>query len=294
MPELPEVETVLRGLVPYVHEAHIIQVTLTRPNLRFSFPKDFPKVLVGQMILGLERRSKYLLFHLNNGYSMISHLGMSGSWRLVMSEGASKDVSMEQSKSPKHDHVMIALLTKTQQRIRLVYNDPRRFGFLLLAKTVQLPIHPLLKKLGPEPFGGLTFSGKNSLTGTYLTRVFASKMTPLKTVLLDQSVVAGLGNIYVCEALWRAALCPKRPASSLKGWAVEKLVAHIYSVIDEAIIAGGSSLRDHRQVDGRLGYFQNQFSIYGRAGEACLRCGGMVEVMRQAGRSTFYCPSCQN
>ncbi|CBI75872.1 Formamidopyrimidine-DNA glycosylase [Bartonella clarridgeiae 73] len=290
MPELPEVETIRRGLNPFLTGAKIISVKLNRKNLRFPFPEAFSERLVGRTIVKLGRRAKYLLFYLSRNETILSHLGMSGSWR-IEGEFLKKEHSSV-SKLVAHDHCIINVQAKDDRIYRLTYNDVRRFGFMLLTDTRKLYEHPLLKRLGVEPM-------KNTLSGAYLKKAFVNKKTSLKTALLDQSIVAGLGNIYVCEALWRSHLSPQRSAFTL---ALEDLcmlesanflAQNICDVITEAIVAGGTSLRDYMHADGSLGYFQHYFSVYGREGKECLNCEIPIVRILQSGRSSFYCPQCQ-
>ncbi|MGF0537588.1 bifunctional DNA-formamidopyrimidine glycosylase/DNA-(apurinic or apyrimidinic site) lyase [Agrobacterium sp. ES01] len=295
MPELPEVETVRRGLAPVMEQAIITRLVLRRPDMRFPFPADFAMNVAGQRIISLSRRAKYLLIDLENGLTIVSHLGMSGSFRIEA--GGTADVPgdflMERSKDEKHDHVIFHLEGPSGPS-RVIYNDPRRFGFMDLAPRSELATLPAFRDLGPEPVG-------NSLDAEYLATRFAGKAQPIKLALLDQKVIAGLGNIYVCEALWRTGISPLRPASSLltKTGRMKKelpaLVDAIRQVIADAIAAGGSSLRDHIQTDGSLGYFQHSFKVYDREGEACLSpgCGATIQRITQGGRSTFYCARCQ-
>ena len=297
MPELPEVETVRRGLQPVMEGAHIDSVELRRPNLRFPCPPDFNKRLAGQEIIALGRRAKYLLIHLETSDVVLCHLGMSGSFRVDQDEEeehpAPGKFHHERSKAEKHDHAVFHLKGVDGRNIRVVYNDPRRFGFMLLHDDGRLDSHPLLAGLGIEPTG-------NALDGAELAERLRGKKTSLKAALLDQRIIAGLGNIYVCEALWRARLSPRRTAASIvskRGTSerCERLATAIRAVIAEAIAAGGSSLRDYVKADGSLGYFQHAFKVYDREGQPCLReeCGGTVRRIVQAGRSTFFCPSCQ-
>jgi formamidopyrimidine-DNA glycosylase len=297
MPELPEVETVKRGLQPFMEGATIQSVEQRRPDLRFPFPASFAERLTGHKISSLERRAKYLILHIDNGLGLISHLGMSGSYR-IEHEGKSDtpgDFQHERSKNAAHDHVVFHLIGSDGTARRIVYNDPRRFGFMLFAEPGELNTHPLVKDLGTEPTG-------NRLDGSLVARLFARKAAPLKAALLDQKLIAGLGNIYVCEALWRAELSPVRLAGSIAGPAGEatplsdRLATSIRSVIADAIKAGGSSLKDYRQADGALGYFQHSFSVYDREGSPCPRvgCDGTIARIVQSGRSTFYCPVCQH
>lgn len=296
MPELPEVETVRRGLEPAMEGARIVEVEQRRPDLRFPFPSGFSSRLTGRVVEALGRRAKYLLIHLEDGAVLICHLGMSGSFRVE--NGAAEDLpgafALERSKDEKHDHVVLWLQGRDGTPIRVVYNDPRRFGFMLLARASELNEHPLLAGLGIEPTS-------NALDGALLAERLAGKRAPLKAALMDQHVIAGLGNIYVCEALWRASLSPRRMAATIAGRdgsataRSERLAEAIRSVILDAIAAGGSSLRDHRQTDGSLGYFQHTFNVYDREGEPCRKagCSGTIRRIVQGGRSTFYCPACQ-
>lgn len=297
MPELPEVETVKRGLSPTMEGAVMRRVELRRPDLRFPLPRDFVARLTGRQIIGLARRAKYLLIDLDDGTTVICHLGMSGSFRIEKGEGADQpgDFHHARSKDEKHDHVIFHLEQSQARGVaRVIYNDPRRFGFMHLALRNELDAYPPFRDLGPEPIG-------NALDAKYLAGRFASKQQPLKTALLDQKVIAGLGNIYVCEALWRSHLSPRRTAASLvtasgrPKKALQALTDAIRAVIADAIAAGGSSLRDHIQTDGTLGYFQHSFCVYDREGESCRTpgCGGTVERMVQGGRSSFYCHHCQ-
>lgn len=290
MPELPEVETVRRGLQPVLEGAIISGVTLGRPALRYPFPERFSERLVGRRVLGLDRRSKYLLWDVEGGEMLLAHLGMSGSFRIENAAGPGATGStpgafaLARSRDARHDHVRFEL----RGGMAVIYNDPRRFGFMDLLPRADMEQHPRLAGLGVEPTS-------NRFSAATLS-AFASRRTPLKAALLDQGVVSGLGNIYVCEALWRAGLDPRRPASALADPAVaERLALAIRAVIAEAIEAGGSTLRDHMRTDGTLGYFQHRFAVYDREGEACRRpgCGGTVARIRQSGRSTFFCPSCQ-
>lgn len=293
MPELPEVETVRRGLAPTMEDARIARLELRRPDLRFPLPPSFAERVSGRKILGLGRRAKYLLIDLDDGGTIIAHLGMSGSFRIE--DGASETVPggfhMERSKDGKHDHVIFHLETAAGES-RVIYNDPRRFGFMIMASRAELDSHPSLRDLGPEPVG-------NSLSAELLAARFAGKSQGLKQALLDQRNIAGLGNIYVCEALWRARLAPSRPAASLvtpggkPRAALIALTQAIREVIAEAIEAGGSSLRDHIQTDGTLGYFQHRFSVYDREGAPCPVCGTAIRRAVHGGRSSFYCEICQ-
>ncbi|MBL8584916.1 MAG: bifunctional DNA-formamidopyrimidine glycosylase/DNA-(apurinic or apyrimidinic site) lyase [Rhizobiaceae bacterium] len=294
MPELPEVETVRRGLQPAMEGAAILSVETRRPDLRFALPLDISSRLAGQRIVSLGRRAKYLLVTAQDGTVLICHLGMSGSFR-VEEGGAGATPGLfhyERSKDTAHDHVLFHLEGSDGRRARVVYNDPRRFGFMLFAAADGS--HPMLDGLGVEPTG-------NALDGALLASLLAGRKTPLKAALLDQSLIAGLGNIYVSEALWRAGLSPRRAAGSIVTAAggptprTERLAAAVRSVIADAIAAGGSSLRDYMHADGSLGYFQHAFSVYDREGEPCRKpgCGGHVGRIVQSGRSTFFCAACQ-
>lgn len=289
MPELPEVETVRRGLQPVLEGATITSVTLARPALRYPFPERFSERLAGRRVLSVGRRSKYLLWEIEGDEMLLAHLGMSGSFRIEAPEGTGGGsmpgaFALARSRDTRHDHVRFEL----QGGTAVIYNDPRRFGFMDLQPRAEMERHPRLVGLGIEPTSNL-FSADT-------LAALAERRTPLKAALLDQGIVTGLGNIYVCEALWRAELDPRRPASVLTdGRVAERLASAIRTVIAEAIEAGGSTLRDHMRTDGTLGYFQHRFAVYDREGEPCQRfdCGGTVTRIRQAGRSTFFCPSCQ-
>jgi len=295
MPELPEVETVRRGLQPVLEGARIVSVETRRPNLRYPFPERFAERLAGRTVTALGRRAKYLTAHIEGGPVLICHLGMSGSFRIEMDGDLDTPgiFHHERSKASAHDHVVFNLTTSKGDPSRIVFNDPRRFGFMLFAEGTA-DEHPMLAGLGVEPTG-------NALDGRLLASLFRDKKTPLKAALLDQSLIAGLGNIYVSEALWRAGLSPLRAAGTIAtggrkaAEASEKLADAVRSVIADAIAAGGSSLRDYMHTDGSLGYFQHSFSVYDREGIACPKpgCAGHVERVVQSGRSTFYCPVCQ-
>lgn len=295
MPELPEVETVRRGLAPTLEGARIVRLDQNRPDLRFPFPADFKARLAGRSITALSRRSKYLLADLDSGDVLVMHLGMSGSFRIEADvEHTPGAFALARSKDPKHDHVVFHLKTAKGEDARVIYNDPRRFGFMTLVPRPELSSHPLFVELGIEPLG-------NELNGETLSRLFAGRKTPMKAALLNQKLIAGLGNIYVCEALWRTGLSPTRQAGSIAGKTgkatarTTALAAHIRETLQEAIEAGGSSLRDHTQADGSLGYFQHNFAVYDQEGEACRRegCTGTIARIVQSNRSTFHCPKCQ-
>jgi formamidopyrimidine-DNA glycosylase len=287
MPELPEVETVRRGLAPAMEGAKVAKVEVRDRRLRWSLAKDFEKRITGKTVEGLGRRAKYLLADLSSGDVLLMHLGMSGSFR-VGKDAKPGVYYHEKSKSRSHDHVVFHMSNGQT----VTFNDPRRFGSMKLVARARLDDEKLLRSLGPEPLG-------NEFDAAMLARACAGKKTSLKAALSDQRVVAGLGNIYVCEALFRAHLSPKRQASTIadrKGQPNERAVAlvdAIKSVLKDAIEAGGSSLRDHRRADGSLGDFQHNFRVYDREGEPCPSCKGKIKRIVQNGRSTFYCPSCQ-
>ncbi|PRD44195.1 DNA-formamidopyrimidine glycosylase [Phyllobacterium phragmitis] len=296
MPELPEVETVRRGLQPVMEGALLVSVEQNRADLRFPFPERFADRLANRRIEALGRRAKYLTIHLDGGLCIISHLGMSGSYRIELEDKARTAGAFhhDRSKNTLHDHLVMNIERKGGGLARIIYNDPRRFGFMALAEPGMLDSHPMLSGLGVEPTG-------NALSGELLAGLFAGKQAPLKAALLDQRLIAGLGNIYVCEALWRAGLSPVRKAATIvtpngrKTAGADALAFAIRDVIADALAAGGSSLRDYIGADGSLGYFQHSFSVYDREGASCPRpgCGGTVERIVQSGRSTFFCARCQ-
>jgi formamidopyrimidine-DNA glycosylase len=282
MPELPEVETVRRGLEPVMVGQVISHAETRRPDLRWPLPQRMAERLTGQRVERLRRRSKYLLADLSSGETLLVHLGMSG--RLLISGAVIGQFHHDLPAPQKHDHVVIDMASGT----RVTFNDARRFGAMDLMATAEAESHPLLAALGPEPLG-------NAFSEDYLAARLRGRNTPVKSALLDQQVVAGLGNIYVCEVLYRAGISPDRRAAALTANEASALVPIIREVLSEAIEAGGSSLRDYRQADGELGYFQHSFRVYGREGEACATpgCGGTIARMVQSGRSSFYCPVCQ-
>ena len=316
MPELPEVETVRRGLQPVMEGSTIVRAEARRKDLRFPFQKDFVARLEGQVVTGLGRRAKYLLADLASGDVLLMHLGMSGSFRVIEGEDQKTPGKFHHPRNEDraHDHVVFHMSSGAA----IVFNDPRRFGYMKIIARHALEGEPLLSGLGPEPLG-------NEFDAAMLARSCANKKTSLKAALLDQRVVAGLGNIYVCEALFRSQLSPRRLAATLatkagsrKGVAAgqrkgvaggqrisvaggeptdhaKRLVNAIHAVLNQAIKAGGSSLRDHRQTSGELGYFQHSFQVYDREGEKCQTagCSGIVRRFTQNGRSTFWCPKCQ-
>ncbi|GAD09417.1 formamidopyrimidine-DNA glycosylase [Gluconobacter frateurii NBRC 103465] len=276
MPELPEVETVMRGFRTAFEGQRIRHVTVNRPDLRWPFPLDLRERLEGQDVLSFHRRAKYILMRVGNGTSMMLHLGMSG--RLLLGQSG-----MNTTPS-KHEHLVL----ETENGARAGLVDPRRFGMVDLVATDQENAHRLLSGLGIEPLS-------EGMTGLYLHSLMQSKRTPIKTALLDQRLIVGLGNIYVCEALFRSHIHPTRMAMSLSKREANSLAASIQAILTEAIASGGSSLRDYVQADGTKGGFQDMHLVYGREGEACLKCGTGYPVSRitQAGRSTFYCANCQ-
>jgi formamidopyrimidine-DNA glycosylase len=293
MPELPEVETVMRGLQPVLEGRVIAQVALRRAGLRFPFPDDFARRLMGRRVTGLWRRAKYILARLDSGDVLLVHLGMTGRFTVFSAAGRRNlgefyfEAAAGEAGEGPHDHVVLTL----DDRTRVVYTDPRRFGIMDLFPESQAADHKLLRGIGPEPLG-------NAFDAGYLAARLSGKAAPLKAALLDQRVVAGLGNIYVCEALFRAGLSPRRKAKTL----VKKrgddprlaaLVGHIRAVLAEAIAAGGSTLQDFAHTDGAEGQFQQRFQVYDREGQPCLSCGADIRRLVQAGRSTFYCRNCQ-
>jgi formamidopyrimidine-DNA glycosylase len=280
MPELPEVETVRRGLLPVMEGQRIDQAQVNRPDLRFALPPNMAARLTGQVVQALRRRSKYILADLSSGETLLIHLGMSG--RMLISGTQLGQFHHAHPAPEKHDHVVLTM----QSGARVTFNDPRRFGAMDLMPTASWQAHKLLADLGPEPLG-------NTFNETYLAQRLANRATPIKSALLDQKVVSGLGNIYVCEVLHRAGIAPTRLAGDLTAQQAAALVPLIRAVLVEAIEAGGSSLRDYRQADGELGYFQHTFRVYDREGQPCLACATLIVRLVQSGRSSFYCPSCQ-
>lgn len=272
MPELPEVETIVRGLRPQLVGRRLVRVIARRPDLRIPLPPQFAGRLRGRRVESLRRRAKYILAGLDDGAVLIAHLGMSGQWLARRCEDAGQPGA--------HDHVEF----ETDDGMLLTYRDPRRFGLMTLTRENELGEHPLLASLGLEPLG-------NEFNGPALSAALAGRRTPVKAALLDQRVVAGIGNIYACEALYRAGISPRRMAASVPGVRAERLAAAIRSVLAEAIEAGGSSLRDYVQSSGELGYFQHFFQVYGREGEPCpgCDCGAAIRRIVQSGRSTFFC-----
>ncbi|MBD3730770.1 MAG: bifunctional DNA-formamidopyrimidine glycosylase/DNA-(apurinic or apyrimidinic site) lyase [Sphingomonadales bacterium] len=270
MPELPEVETTVRGLARFMEGARIERVTLNRADLRRPFPPELVQLLTGATVTGLGRRAKYGLIHTDRAQSLVFHLGMSGRWRIDPAE------------ADRHDHLVIDTADH-----RFALCDPRRFGSVDLVATDALAAWPQFAVMGPEPLG-------EELTAAHLKAAFAGRKQAIKVLLLDQRIVAGLGNIYVCEALFRARIDPRKPAGKVSRPALDRLVPAIKAVLAQSIEDGGSSLRDYARPDGQLGYFATRFDVYGREGEACHRDdGGTIARIVQGGRSTWYCPECQ-
>ncbi len=283
MPELPEVETVRRGLLPVMEGRRIARAEVRRPDLRWPFPERMAERLTGATVRGIGRRSKYLLLDLDTGETLLVHLGMSGRM-LVGGRVLGEFVHDVGADGSPHDHVVFHM----EDGGRVTFNDARRFGVMDLWPSAEIAEHRLLRDIGPEPLG-------NGFSTEVLAQAFKGKAAPVKAALLDQRVVAGLGNIYVSEALARAGIHPARAAGRISAERLGRLVPAIRDVLAEAIEAGGSTLRDHRQADGELGYFQHSFRAYGREGQPCLSegCGGTVRRIVQGGRSSFYCPDCQ-
>lgn len=275
MPELPEVETVRRGLAPVLEGRTLVRVEARRVGLRLPFPNDFAGRLRGRRVKAVDRRAKFLLFRLDGGEVLIAHLGMSGSFRIFHRNPPAPGA---------HDHVIF----ETDAGVTLYYHDPRRFGLMILTREEDLETHSMLAGLGPEPL-------EPGFDGAFLAQRLRGRRSPIKMALMDQKVIAGLGNIYASEILFRAGLSPRRKADTIRGARAGRLAGAVREVLDEAIAAGGSSLRDHRAPDGELGYFQHRFAVYGRQGETCPDCDcdpaltGGIRRLVQAGRSTFYC-----
>lgn len=275
MPELPEVETVRRALVPAMEDRQILHAHVGRPDLRWPLPDQLASRLEGRVVGGLQRRGKYVLLPLDQGETMLLHLGMSGSIRI------------HQAQPPigKHDHIVLTMGSGMANAAEswIVFNDPRRFGWLDLYRG---EVHPMLVDMGPEPLG-------TSFSANHLVAALAGRKGPIKTALLDQALVAGIGNIYACEALFMAGLSPRRKAGTIRGGRADRLVAAIRSVLASAIEDGGTSLRDHVQPGGEIGYFVQRLTVYGREGQLCKTCGATIRRIIQSGRSSFYCPDCQ-
>ena len=280
MPELPEVETVRRGLAPAMEGRRILALDVNRPDLRYPFPPSFAGRVSGMTVERLGRQAKFLTAELSSGEMLIMHLGMSGRFTVV--GGDVIQFSSEENSEARHDHVVFHM----EGGIRVTYNDPRRFGFMELWPLAQWQAYPRLKDIGPEPLS-------NGFSAVYLDEVLVRRTAPIKAALLDQKVIAGLGNIYVCEALFRAGISPRRKSSTIKGDRSGRLAQAINEVISEAIDAGGSTLKDFAATDGALGYFQHRFRVYDREGEPCPDCGSQIKRIVQSGRSTFFCGTCQ-
>lgn len=287
MPELPEVETVRRGLAPTLDGAVIGRVEARRPDLRFPFPAGFARRLTGASVQSLDRRGKFLLAPLSTGDALIMHLGMTG--RFTVDDARSLrpgQFAREHGTDPRHDHVVFHLKTKAGAGATITYNDPRRFGYMDLVAFASIEKSTHFNAMGPEPLGP-------AFTREHFNQSLKARTGPIKTALLDQRLVAGIGNIYACEALFRAGISPKRRASSVAGRRGERLHEAIIAVLTEAIAAGGSTLQDFAGADGALGYFQHRFDVYGREAQPCGVCGACVRKLTQGGRSTFYCSRCQ-
>jgi formamidopyrimidine-DNA glycosylase len=287
MPELPEVETVMTGLKPAFEGHRFTHVETRRKDLRIPFPKDFAKRLTGRRVKKLWRRAKYIMADLDDGETLVIHLGMSGSMSVYAQGKDRKLGQFHYERAPdelgKHDHVVF----DTDAPARVMFNDHRRFGLMTLIDTDKIERHKLFKDVGVEPLSA-------DFDAAFLKAALKGKKTPIKSALLDQRIIAGLGNIYVCEALWRARISPRRGAARVKPAEIAELVPTIKAVLREAVKAGGSSLRDHKQVHGELGYFQHHFAVYGREKKLCQRAdGGVIKRIVQSGRSSFYCPVCQ-
>lgn len=280
MPELPEVETVKQGIEPAMRGKVIVDVQVNRYDLRVPVPSDITKALTGQRVESLQRRGKYILVFTGGPQTVVMHLGMSGRMRAYAPQ---ETVTRE-----KHDHIILTM----DDGNAIVFNDPRRFGMVFTVPQDTWESHKAFASMGPEPLG-------NDFNAPVLGKAVARRLTNIKTTLLDQRIVAGIGNIYACEALYRAGIAPQRAAGDLVSDELEALVQSIKVVLNEAIAAGGSSLKDYRQADGQLGYFQHGFAVYDREGQLCRNSGceqssrGVIKRIIQAGRSTFYCPSCQ-
>lgn len=276
MPELPEVETVCRGIAPFIESATLEHVVLNRPNLRIPFPEFLHERLQGLTVRRVERLAKYVLIHLSDAKILVIHLGMSGQVKIVQDYAAYSEI--------KHDHMILCF----DENKALVYNDPRRFGMVMLFDDAQtLNADPAFAKMGPDPLGA-------DFSAEILAERLGARRTYIKAALLDQRVVAGLGNIYVCEALFMAGVHPQRRADDISAQEAARLYTAIVEVLQKAIKAGGSTLKDYRSADGKLGYFQNELLVYGREEAPCYQCGkAAIKRIVQSGRSTFYCPSCQ-
>ena len=292
MPELPEVETIKSGLFPLMNGKKIQLCKTFRENVRYDFHKDLEEITSGATVIDIQRRAKYILIHLDNNYSIICHMGMSGKFVIYKDEKITDDSNF--SFLQKHDHLLFLINQddKSNNMLAITYNDPRRFGFIILEKTSQLKQEKHIAKLGIEPLG-------DSLTPEYLKKVMTGKNQPIKTFLLDQKYIAGLGNIYVCEALWKCGISPIKPAKDVSKSKYQMLCDEIQNILHLAIKSGGSSLNDYRQVNGSMGYFQHNFQVYDQEGKVCSTviknkaCNGIIKRIKQGGRSTFYCEKCQ-
>lgn len=271
MPELPEVETIKRGLAPLLVSQQIRSVKLNRLNLRYPFPSDFAKRLTGRTIVNVDRRAKYLKISLDDGNVLVAHLGMTGKFIFNKSQA-----------NPKHHHVEMEFL---DGRI-LIYNDPRRFGYMELCANIDIDTHHMFKHLGPEPLS-------DQFNTYYLSEALKHKKAPIKTVIMDQSIVVGVGNIYACEALFKTNISPTLPSNLVSKNQIKKLVNEIKFILDDAIKSGGSTLKDFAHVNGDSGYFQHKFLVYGRDGQNCYTCNTKIKRIVQTGRATFYCSNCQ-
>lgn len=280
MPELPEVETVRRGLSPVMEGRRVLRLEVNRPDLRFPFPDRFQQRVEGSTIVRMGRRAKFLVTELSTQEALIMHLGMSG--RFTVNNDATAEFHHDPGTNPKHDHVVFHM----EGGATVTYNDPRRFGFMEMWPIAQIEDYPRVKHLGPEPLS-------NHFSAAYLDEALVGKAAPVKAALLDQSIIAGLGNIYVCEALFRAGISPRRKSSTLIGARNARLAPFINDVITEAIAAGGSSISDFSNASGELGYFQKRFDVYDREGQPCTTCGAAIKRLVQSGRSSFYCSTCQ-
>ena len=277
---MPEVETVRRGLTPAMQGQIIARLQVNRPDLRFPFPDRFIERVEGARITLMGRRAKFLVAELSTDDALIMHLGMSG--RFTVDTEATADFHQKAGPNPAHDHVIFHM----SNGATVTYNDPRRFGFMELWPMDQLDRYPRIEHLGPEPLS-------NQFNAAYLGDALRGKSAPIKSALLDQAIVAGLGNIYVCEALFRSGISPRRKAQSVAGKRAERLAPAINEVIAEAIAAGGSSISDFASASGELGYFQKHFSVYDREGAPCDACGSEIKRIVQSGRSSFFCGACQ-
>jgi formamidopyrimidine-DNA glycosylase len=286
MPELPEVETVRGGLAPVLEGHRLARVEARRPDLRFPLPVNFVQLLTGATIVSLTRRAKYLLARLDREDTLVMHLGMSGRFEIARPEGVERpgEFLYAPDPDPKHAHIVF----ETEAGARVTYYDPRRFGYMSLVNTATLHLHPWFAGLGPEPLS-------DAFDAARLKTAFKDRKQGPKTLLLDQRIVAGLGNIYVCEALHRARISPFQPAGKISALRLARLVETVREVLQAAIAAGGSSLKDYAQANGALGYFQHSFRVYDREGRPCSNegCGGVIDRKVQGGRSTFFCPVCQ-